>query len=391
MRTVLGYRSDLLPPSETFIKEQMLAYRSWRAILVGRRMSHQLPLDGLDIRLLDDERQNGLGQCGLGQLLARARWHLGAPPQLQSLRCETPALVHAHFGLDALEARSIARSLGIPLVVTLHGYDINIHREWWENGDGGPQMIRYPRRLLKLATAPGVHFITVSDALRRRAIAFGIPAEKLTTRYVGIDLRKFAPGPTPITARRRRVLFVGRLVEKKGCGYLIHAMQIVTAQVPEAELTIVGEGPMRSDLEQLASALRVPVSFLGALPPASVKTELDRARVFCLPSVHAANGDAEGFGIVLLEAQAAGLPVVTSAFGGAEEGLLDGRTGYRVAEKDIAGLSSRLVRILNDDDTAMMMSSQTRAFVASHFDLSVLTRGLEAYYDEIASVASMKR
>jgi glucosyltransferase len=385
MRTVLAYRSDLLPPSETFIRDQVLAYRSWRGILIGRRMSHQLALDGLDIRLLDDEHQSGLGQS-----LARARWRFGAPPRLLSLRREAPALMHAHFGLDALEARAIAHSLGIPLVVTLHGYDINTHREWWENGHGGPHMIRYPRRLLALATAPCVHFIAVSDALRRRAIAYGIPAEKVTTRYIGIDLRKFAPGTAPITARRRSVLFVGRLVEKKGCEYLVRAMQIVMAQVPEAELTIVGDGPMRSDLERLSRELRVPAKFLGTLPPMGVKEELDRARVFCLPSIHAANGDAEGFGISLLEAQAAGLPVVTSAFGGAEEGILDGKTGYRVAERDVAALSSRLARILSDDDTAMMMSSQTRAFVASRFDLSVLTGGLEAYYDEIAPIAPMR-
>lgn len=377
MRTVLVYRSRLLPLSETFIKEQVQAYRSWRGILVGRQHSRQLVLDGLDTRFLEDERQSNAARW-----LARLRWLLGSPPRLSTLRQDAAVLMHAHFGVDALEAAPIARSLTIPLVVTLHGYDINIKRQWWEDGHSSFPMRYYPRRLLALAAEPHVHFIAVSDALKRRAIAYGIPSQKVTTHYIGVDIAKFSPGPMPIVERGRRVLFVGRLVEKKGCEYLLRSIPQVQAQVPDVEVAIVGDGPLRHKLERLSHELRIDARFLGALSPLDVKAELDRARVFCLPSIEAENGDAEGFGLVLLEAQAAGLPVVTSAIGGAEEGMVDGETGYRFIEKDINTLAARLVALLLDDRLATAMAAQARPFVAQRFDLTVLTARLEAYYNE---------
>src|SRR5579883_2008882 len=146
--TVLVYRSDLLPLSETFIKEQMLAYRRWRGVLIGRRMLNKLPLDGLDARLL---------QASRSPLLSRAWWRIcrdldAAPrPVTRMLKREEPRLLHAHFGLDAVEAWPLARALAIPMLVTLHGYDIHIDREWWERCDWGERFRAYPRRLLDLA------------------------------------------------------------------------------------------------------------------------------------------------------------------------------------------------------------------------------------------------
>src|SRR6185437_11569951 len=182
-------------------------------------------------------------------------------------------------------------------------YDINIHREWWERGEGGTAMRLYPRRLLELSARADVRFIAVSEAVRGQAIEYGIPADKVTTDYIGVDVSAFTPGPIPLSERPLRVLFVGRLVEKKGCEFLLRAMQCVKNQIPGAELTIVGDGPLRDQLEAQSRDLDVQARFPGALSSEHVKQELDHARIFCLPSVRAANGDAEGFGLVLLEAQ----------------------------------------------------------------------------------------
>jgi glycosyltransferase involved in cell wall biosynthesis len=384
MRTVLVYRSVLLPYSETFIKEQVLAYRRWRGLLVGRRLWRQLSLVGLDIRLL------GADEPGiLARAIAKARWQIGRPPRLGLLRQESPSLLHVHFGTDAIEAEPIARFLGIPMIVTLHGYDINVHREWWESGKGGILMRQYPRRLLNLSTQPQVHFIAVSDAIKRSAIAYGIPADKLTTHYVGIDLMKFVPGPTPVTVRARRVLFVGRLVEKKGCGYLLRAMEIVKARIPDAELTVVGDGPLRSDLERLSSGLGLSTRFLGALSPTLVKAEMDTARVFCLPSVTAANGDAEGLPIAILEAQACGIPVITSARGGATESIEDGKTGLTFPEGNVATLASGIATLLQDDTFAEAFARRAPRFVAERFDIRACTEELERLYDVLAGDGSV--
>lgn len=378
--TVLVYRHGLLPISETFIKDQVGAYRRWRGVLIGRRSTPGLELDELEVRLLRASR------WPLGDRLwwRAARLADAAPaPVANRLRDETPSLLHAHFGLDGVEAWPLARALDLPMVVTLHGYDINISREFWQGGGWGHRFRDYPRRLSALAAAPRVRFIAVSQAIRRRAIAFGIPAEKIDVRHIGVDLRRFAPSGRPIAERARNVLFVGRLVEKKGCAHLIRAMASVRSDVQDAELTVIGDGGERAALQRLAVGLDVPTTFLGAQPAATVAHELERARALCLPSVAAANGDAEGFGQVLLEAQASGVPVVTSARGGAEEGIRDGVTGFAFAEGDERTLADRLKRVLVDDDLAAAMSAAAPRFVARCFDLERCTEALEMLYYDI--------
>ncbi|MGY3238638.1 MULTISPECIES: glycosyltransferase [unclassified Bradyrhizobium] len=381
-KTVLVYRNELLPLSETFIKEQILALRDWRAVLVGRKMLHELPLDELDVRLT--------GQTGSGfahRTLSKAQRILGTVPTkvVNELKTENALLLHVHFGTDALDAWPIARALKLPMLVTLHGYDINTHREWWEAGHGGLRMRFYPRRLLRLARHPNVSFIAVSKALRQRAIEFGIPSDKISVHYIGIDTTKFSTGPTPIRDRAPRVLFVGRLVEKKGCRYLIEAMALVQRKLPAAQLIIIGEGPLRQELELVAAQLGVAVIFRGARSSAEVKQEVDTARILCLPSITARNGDAESFGLVLLEAQASGVPVVSSALGGAAEGIRDGITGISFPERDIKRLADILGDLLDDEESLSKMAQQAQNYVATEFDLARCTEQLELLYDAFRS------
>ncbi len=380
MKTVLVYATNLLPWSETFIREQMLALRRWRGLLIGMRQLHQLSLSGLDTCVLRPEEPN---------FIDRLRWKLskslGTIPAstIRRLQRERPSLLHAHFGVEAVKAWPIAKALDLPMLVTLHGYDINIDREWWEAGQGGDAARNYPIRLLELAKHPRVRFIAVSEVIRHRAISYGIPEGKIALQYIGVDTSQFVPGGRPIIERALRVLFVGRLVEKKGCEYLIRAFAKVQEAVPDARLVIVGDGELREPLRQLAEELEVRAEFRGSLPSTDVRQELRLARVLCLPSVTAANGDAEGFGIVLLESQASGVPVVTSAMGGATEGIRNGITGFAFRERDVSTLSTRLIRLLTDHATATSFAAAGPEFVAENFDLRQCTEGLEALYDKV--------
>jgi glycosyltransferase involved in cell wall biosynthesis len=384
MNTVLVYRSDLLAWSETFIKAQILSLRSWRGLLVGMRELHELPLDGLTFCTLRPEKPS---------LANRVQWKVNrllglvSRSTIERLNRESPSLLHAHFGIEAVTAWPLARALGLPMVVTLHGYDINISREWWEAGHAGPAMRHYPLQLLKLATHPRIHFIAVSEAIRRRAIVFGFPENKITVEYIGVDTSKYAPMGAPLLERERRILFVGRLVEKKGCEYLIRAFAKVRKVVPRASLVIIGDGPRGDRLRELAQELEVSVQFRGALSSSEVRHELAFARVLCLPSVTAANGDAEGFGMVLLEAQASGVPVVTSALGGAQEGIREGVTGYAVPERDVELLTARLITVLTNDAVAARLASAGPRFVADNFDLVRCTQKLETAYDNMCASA----
>lgn len=384
-KVVLIYRNDLLPLSETFIRQQSSALKEWRPILVGRRLANQLGLENLEVRTI------GPASPTLG---ARASWKiamaLGHLPRRSKalLQSDQVRLLHAHFATDALGAWPVARALRVPMLVTLHGYDINTDREWWERGNAGFTMRFYPRRILSLARQKDVHFVAVSEALRRQAIKFGIAPDKISVEYIGIDANSFVPGPTPISRRHKDVLFVGRLVEKKGCEYLIQAMSKVCAHVPGSRVIIIGDGPLRKELEALATTLNVKAEFCGAQDTSYVKRALDAARVFCLPSITARNGDAEGFGLVLLEAQASGVPVVTSARGGAEEGVLDGVTGYCFPERNAAELEGRLIELLTRDDITDQMSVRAVKYVRDNFDLSKRTRELERLYDFVSQIDS---
>lgn len=381
MASIAIYSNRLLPYSETFIREQALALRDWRPVLVGQHLVEGgLPLDGIDVRVLQTAQDPG-GRWGHTACRLLGRPH---PASLRRLRAAGAALLHAHFGTSAVDVWPLADALGLPMLVTLHGYDITIRREWWESGNGGLQRRLYPRRLLALADQPNVSFIAVSEAIRQRAIDFGIPDRKIAVRYIGIDTARFQPGTTPMAQRPRRVLFIGRLVEKKGLIHLLQAFSQVRRQITDAELMVVGDGPLRPHLEQAARELSIPVEFRGICSSAEIRALLHQARLLCLPSVSASNGDAEGFGMVLLEAQACGVPVVSSALGGAQEGLLDGETGFAFDEGDHLRLAEILSDLLPDDQALQRMSQTAVAFVRSRFDLHALTTRLEADYDRLS-------
>ncbi len=377
-KTVIVHRSDVLPYSETFIKEQIQACSRWRPVLLGtRRVESGLPLDDLQVEVLRDADDTG---DGVLEKVLRAL-ALPAPGTVRRLRGLQADLVHVHFATDAIALWPALQRLGLPVLVTLHGYDINTHRAWWEQGHGGRQARRYPERLLQMSRSPQVRFIAVSQAVRDTATRFGIAAEKIAVHYIGVDVQRFRPtGPAP-GARAPRILCVGRMVEKKGGRLLIEAFAAVRAVMPDAELVMVGDGPLLASYQALARTLHVPVAFMGRQPADVVRAEFARAKVFCLPSVTAENGDAEGLPIVIMEAQAMGVPVVTSARGGATEGIVDGQTGIAFDEGDVPALTRALLRILGDAALADAMSQQARAMAEQRFDLQRCTQGLERCYD----------
>ncbi|WP_045007835.1 glycosyltransferase [Bradyrhizobium sp. LTSP857] len=376
-QTVLIYRNELLAASETFIRDQALALRDWRPVLVGRKLLNQLPLDDLNVRCLTPHALT---------LSNRLLWRASSmfdtvPPNVKAaLRKERASLIHVHFGTDALDAWPLARALNLPLLITLHGFDINVHRDWWEAGNAGSHLRSYPRRLLQLAQLPQISFVAVSEAIRNRAIESGIPPGKVEVKYIGIDPRKFTPGSLAVADRAPRVLFVGRLVEKKGCLYLIDAMVHVRKNVPDARLIVIGDGPLRQHLEHHAREVGIEADFLGVQPHAEVKRQLELARVFCLPSVTASNGDAEGLPISILEAQASGVPVVTSANGAVGEAVKEGHTGLLFPERDVVTLATKLTALLSDDALASKVAAQSVAQIAKSFDIADLTRSLEDAY-----------
>jgi glycosyltransferase involved in cell wall biosynthesis len=379
---VIVFRSNLLGLSETFIQNQLLALKAWKPILVGQQTVNKgLPLNDLDVRLLPDAHSERLPR-----IVHRycQRFNYPYPPHRKFIQNIRASLIHAHFGFEGTHIWPIARKLKIPLVVTLHGYDINIRREWWESGQGGKFRLYYPRQLLLMANASNVHFIAVSEAIRRRAIEFGIPEEKISVCYIGVNTERFKPSGLPLLQRKKRILFVGRMVEKKGPLILINAFAKIHAQSPDTELVMVGDGPLKDKAIQRAQQLHLNVTFTGALPSHEVRAQLQQARVFCLPSVTAANGDAEGLPIAILEAQSCGVPVITSARGAVQEAVLNRVNGYCVPENDTNQLAASLLELLSNENQLLEFSRAGITHTQMKFDINSCTQQLENLYTQLS-------
>jgi glycosyltransferase involved in cell wall biosynthesis len=161
---------------------------------------------------------------------------------------------------------------------------------------------------------------------------------------------------------------VGRLTEKKGCEYLIRAMAQVQGHHPDIELQIIGDGPLRPDLERLASQLLKNYHFAGVQPPLDVRNAMNRALLLGAPSVTATEGDSEGLPNVVLEAQAMGLPVVSTRHAGIPEGVLHGETGLLVAERSVDELAQSCLTLINDASLWTQFSERGQTHVREHFD-----------------------
>lgn len=376
MKKVLIFRDKLLPYSQTFIKSQAEALKNWEYMYLTSNLTQGLPIEESRVLFLPKILKNKFVKKNLGPLYQFLYRRF-----IKKLKAMHFDLLHAHFGTDAIKVSEIAQDLNIPLVVTLHGTDINIYKEVWESGARGKNKIQYPAKLLAIANQKNTYFIAVSQAIKDRAIDFGIPSEKLTVRYIGVNTQLFKAKINP--AKNKDILFVGRMIENKGVRVLLNAFAKVHSNVPETKLVLIGDGPEMDSYRSIAKSLRLPVEFLGVKSQIEVIQQLYKSRIFCLASHTIEDGASEGMATVVLEAQACGIPVVTSARGGSTEGIIHGETGFAFLEKDENQLADYLIELLKNDDLIEKMSINAVKHIHTNFDLQKCTIDLESFYDTL--------
>ncbi len=289
-----------------------------------------------------------------------------------------PALIHAHFEFGGMRSLPLAERLNVPLVSTCHGMDVTETHYQWQGRFllDAHYLKRRERFLQKAALCLGVSRFICDQMLQR-----GYPARKVRQHYIGVDIDKFQPDPS--VPKQPMILYTGRLVEKKGSPDLLRAMKKVNAIYPEVKLTLIGDGPLRPSLAAYAHEQKLNVEFLGAQPPDVVQKHLQAALMFCMPSFRAADGNSEGLGIVNLEAQATGIPVVGTRHGGIPEAVEDGVTGLLAPERDPDALADHILALLADTTRREAMGHAGRERVTRLFDLSEQSRLLEQMYLEI--------
>ncbi|MEM9882342.1 MAG: glycosyltransferase family 4 protein [Planctomycetota bacterium] len=295
--------------------------------------------------------------------------------ELQAVARREPAvpgrfdLVHGHFGPRLLHALPhLAR--GTPAVVSCYGYDTS-------------RLLRDPAwaTRYRVFAERGGRFVALSDDMRRRLTACGVPASSVDVIPLGIDPDAWTFDPAE--TRERRLLFVGRFVEKKGLDTLLHAWAELCRDpaFDDAGLDVVGGGDAgpATLAERLAIAQRV--RFRGVMPYEELGDVMRSAWALVAPSCTAADGDAEGCPMVLMQAQAVGTPVVTTAHAGNPEALPPEAQGFVVPERDAGALAEAMRKILSLDVASLhTLRAAGRAWIERRFDLRRTTDAYDRLY-----------
>lgn len=365
---VLIYRERLLEGSETFIRDQFDHLTRWHPVLVGmERRTTALSRDSDII----------LNASKAAHLQTRAFKVFRRNRRLRTaLRDLKPDLVHAHFGIDGTTILPEVRKQDLPLVVSFHGYDVNVLPR------ANSTFARLYRHRLTNLFAESSTLITNSSFLTSQLTALGADPLKVVELPPGVTV----PDKVVPVKRRRGVLCVGRLVEVKGTRDALHAYSALPREIQDAHpLSIVGDGPLRNELEHLASHLDVNVVFHGLVSPERVSDLMSQSAVFLGSAKRDASGAAESLGVVYLEAGAHGIPVVAYASGGVPSAVADGRSALLATEGHVEMLSEHLQRVLASAHLQSDMGEAGREHVSRNFDPVRLAAQLEEIYDRACS------
>lgn len=285
-------------------------------------------------------------------------------------------IVHCHFGPNG-NLGVLLKDIGAiqgKIIATFHGYDATSH----------PKI--YGKRVYK-DLFQKVDLVTVnSDFIKSKVKQLGCNEGKIIKLPVGLNTIEFFFKEKNIKPGHIiKILTVARLVEKKGVEYSIKAVAKVIKNYPNIKYYIVGDGPLRDRLQELIEQLGVinMVKLLGWKNQDEIRQLYSEAHIFILSSVTASNGDQEGQGLVLQEAQAMGLPVISTLHNGIPDSVLDGKSGFLVPEKDVNALAERLEFLIENPEMWSEMGRAGREYVEENFDINKLNDRLVKIYQQL--------
>lgn len=271
----------------------------------------------------------------------------------------TPQVVHAHDWLVAHPAIALAEHFAVPLVSTIHATEAGRHAGWVSSN-----MNRQVHSVEWWLANASDALVTCSESMYEEVgQLFGPDLPAVATIRNGINLETWSYLPRRPRSASPRLLYVGRLEYEKGIQDAIAALPAVHERFPGATLTIAGEGTQHQWLVDctLEHGVADSVEFLGRLDHAELLSQLHDADAIVLPSRY------EPFGIVALEAAAAGAPLVTSTAGGLGEAVVDGETGYSFAPSDPEDLAKSVCRSLEDPIRAQELARRAHVRLTNEF------------------------
>ncbi|GAB2908097.1 glycosyltransferase [Rheinheimera gaetbuli] len=367
MPKVLIFTKRVLPRSNTFVAAQGNNLPSYQPVYIGLRN------DSGGAELITGKatcvQENTESFPTISRLLLDGCQILTSKWQ-NALAAQNADVIHAHFGKGGYYCAPIAKKLDLPMVTTFHGSDVTQNDKF-----------SYNSKHRKVTFEQSTKIIAVSQFIKSKLIARGCPEDKIIQHYIGIDNQFFAP--TQQKSSQPTILFVGRLIEQKGCQYLLQAMKTINQQLPDAQLIIAGYGSYQDKLQALATELK-NVKFVGAQNREQVKNLMAKAWVTCLPSIVMARGNEEGMPTVCIESQAVGTPVVAFNTGGVSEGVINEKTGLLSEQKNVNQLAQNLLIVLQSTALRQQMSQAGITHVDQHFNIYKQCQKLEDIYRSVS-------
>jgi colanic acid/amylovoran biosynthesis glycosyltransferase len=231
--------------------------------------------------------------------------------------------------------------------------------------------------------------LPISHHWKNKLITMGCKDEKVMVHRMGVDIAQFdfRKRIRPIKGTIK-ILSVARLVEKKGIKYSLEAISKVLKSHSNIEYSIAGDGPLRFELEQIIIRLKLEphVHLLGWRTQVEINELMEQSDILLAPSVTSKDGDQEGIPVVLMEALAMGLPVISTYHSGIPELIIDGQTGLLVQERDSTALATKLNELIGNDSLANELRNNGEKYVKEHFNLDKLNSTLEEIYVKLLSI-----
>lgn len=266
--------------------------------------------------------------------------------------------VLAEYGVTGASSLRVIQSLGLPLIVHFHGFDAS-------NKD---VLLKFKRKYSEMFTY-AQFVVSVSKKMSVDLIGMGCPENKIILNTYGpnTDFLNIKPQ----SEKKRQFIAIGRFVEKKAPHVTIMAFSKVAKKYPEARLLFGGVGELLDKCKELVKELEIDeqVLFLGKLSRPEIISLFSASMAFVQHSVTGANGDSEGTPVAILEASAAGLPVIATRHAGIPDVIEHGKTGLLVEEGDVEGMANHMMQLYDNPAEANLMGYEGSQNIALNFTM----------------------
>lgn len=267
---------------------------------------------------------------------------------LESFKKNNIDVVVAEYGTTAGRVLAVCKEVNVPLIPIFHGYDVHMYDVVKKNRQRYTELFSYCKKL-----------IAVSFSMKQKLVSIGCAEEKIVVTPCAPDDAFFDITPEFLS---KNLISVGRFVEKKAPKITIRAFAKAAQKHPDATLQMIGKGPLYDTCKKLIGELNMhgKISLEGVKNKEEILSLFSKSSIYVQHSVVAKSGDSEGTPVSVLEAQAAGLPVVATAHEGIKDVVINGKTGFLVEEQEIDAMAAKIEILLSDLSKARTMGASGR-------------------------------